>query len=109
MTILVWVFSIIGLVSMALAVPLILGKIPPNRWYGYRTKRTLERNEIWYLTNAYAGKWLLGSGLWVLFAVFSLKAIRHISAPMYALGVLGVLIIMLAVGAGMVSRFVNSL
>ena len=109
MAILVWVFSIIGLLTMVLSVPLIMGKIPPNPWYGYRTKRTLTSKEIWYPTNAYAGKWLLGSGLWDLFAAFALKAVRHISAPVYALGVLAVLVIMLACGAGMVSRFVDSL
>ena len=102
------IYCVGGVLTAGLSIPLILGKIPPNRWYGFRVKRTLEDNDIWYRTNAYAGKWLLGTGLWVIFTAFALKAIRHISLTAYALGVLGVLVLILGVGASLVMRFTNA-
>ncbi len=49
-------------VFVALAVPLILGRVPPNRIYGYRTRATLSDERIWYKANAYfAWTFLIGS------------------------------------------------
>ena len=39
----------------ALAVPLLLRWIPPNRFYGMRTQTTLSRPDVWYSANAFAG------------------------------------------------------
>jgi hypothetical protein len=47
----------------ALSVPLILGKIGPNPWYGFRVKKTLNDSAVWYPANAYAGKRLFVVGL----------------------------------------------
>ena len=52
-----------GLLLTGLSVPLILRKVPPNIWYGFRVKATLEDEAIWYPVNEYTGKWLLGVGL----------------------------------------------
>lgn len=35
------------------SVPLILRKVPRNPVYGYRTRRTLSNDKIWYEANAY--------------------------------------------------------
>jgi uncharacterized membrane protein len=65
-----WVMQLsTGLLLIALAVPLILGKIGPNPWYGFRVRRTLEDPAVWYKANAYAGKALIG--LSVAMIVFS--------------------------------------
>ena len=47
-------------VVMALvAVPLALGRVPRNRLYGIRTRRTLADDAVWYDTNAYGGRGLI--------------------------------------------------
>lgn len=45
------VSAIIALVS----VPLILGVVPPNRWYGMRTPKTLADRALWFSANRFAG------------------------------------------------------
>jgi hypothetical protein len=41
-----------------IAVPLVLRKVGPNRWYGLRTAATLADRALWYDANAWAG-WAL--------------------------------------------------
>jgi hypothetical protein len=47
--------SLLDLVFIILAIPLILRIIPPNYWYGFRVKRTLKNKELWYSVNEYFG------------------------------------------------------
>lgn len=51
-----------GLLVVALAIPLLLEKVPPNAWYGFRTPRTLSNSEVWYSANVGASKILLAFG-----------------------------------------------
>jgi len=46
---------VLPLVNVAVAVPLALRKVPPNRWYGFRTKRTLSDTQFWYEVNSRGG------------------------------------------------------
>jgi uncharacterized membrane protein len=39
----------------AVSVPLILRAVPPNPWYGLRTKQTLSDRELWFSANYFAG------------------------------------------------------
>ena len=56
---------------------MILGKVKPNGWYGFRTSKTLSDEGIWYKANAYAGKLILVIGLsWIIGAV----VLRYIPA-----------------------------
>lgn len=103
------VYLAVGLIGLGLSIPLILGKIPPNAWHGLRVKRTLKNKDNWLRATAYAGKWLLGTGLWVIFAALALRAIRHISLIAYALGVLTVLVLMLGVGTSQFLRYTKTL
>ena len=43
--------AIIGLAS----IPLILGVVPPNHFYGFRTPSTVANPSLWYRANAFAG------------------------------------------------------
>lgn len=45
------------------AIPMILGKVPPNRVYGFRTPKTLSSPEIWYPANRIAGWWTIAAGV----------------------------------------------
>lgn len=70
-------FALSGLLVVGLSIPMILGKVKPNWWYGFRTPKTLSDERIWYKANAYAGKLLLVIGLsWVVGAV----VLRYIPA-----------------------------
>ena len=51
---------VVPLIALALAVPLILEKVPPNNTYGFRTSKTLSAPEIWYPANRVAG-WFMVS------------------------------------------------
>ncbi len=44
-----------------IAVPLILGKVPPNLWYGVRTRKTLSSPALWYKANRMGGICFLAS------------------------------------------------
>ena len=51
-----------GMLMVALAIPMILQRVKPNPWYGFRTRKTLSDPDIWYPANRYAGKALLAAG-----------------------------------------------
>jgi uncharacterized membrane protein len=38
-----------------LGIPLVFKLVPPNRLYGFRTRKTLSRPDIWYPANGFAG------------------------------------------------------
>ena len=52
-----------GMLIVLLAIPMILGKIRPNRLYGFRTRKTLSDPDIWYLANRAAGSAMVVAGL----------------------------------------------
>lgn len=54
---------IVPLVMLALAIPLIRGKIPRNYFYGFRTRRTLSSDRVWYPANRASGIALAAAGL----------------------------------------------
>jgi len=49
----------VAIVTALIALPLALRKIPRNRLYGVRTRRTLADDRVWYETNAYGGRCLI--------------------------------------------------
>jgi len=55
-----------GAFFAVIALPLILEKIGPNPFYGFKTKKTFSNKEIWYKANKYLGKTLLAAGLVVM-------------------------------------------
>lgn len=60
-----WMFLVdagIGLLMAGLGIPMMLRKVKPNYFYGFRTKKTLSDEKIWYEANAYAGRLLLWIG-----------------------------------------------
>jgi uncharacterized membrane protein len=61
-------FLFVPLLVIALSVPLILGKVPRNHWYGFRTPKTLSSDTVWYPANRVGGKYLCVAGLLELVA-----------------------------------------
>jgi hypothetical protein len=54
------------LAIIALAIPLILEKVPRNRYYGFRTPFTMSSDPIWYRANKIAGITLVAAGIFWL-------------------------------------------
>lgn len=61
-------FIVVGLLFIGLSIPLILGRVPPNSFYGCRTTKTLSDGKIWYEVNRISGKDFLISGVLVFVA-----------------------------------------
>lgn len=57
------VIVFLSIVIVALSIPLILRWVPPNGFYGFRVRRTLDDPTLWYAANAFAGWALLVSGV----------------------------------------------
>jgi uncharacterized membrane protein YedE/YeeE len=75
-------FTAVGLLIASVAVRLVMGRVPPNRLYGFRTAKTLSEERIWYAANRVAGWDLLVAGLIIAAAlvrgrVSGLRVARH--------------------------------
>jgi hypothetical protein len=51
-----------GFLMIGLCLPMVCGILKPNRWYGFRTRRTLADPETWYWANRTSGRAVLISG-----------------------------------------------
>jgi hypothetical protein len=83
-------YVFIGCLFIALAVPLIQGRIKPNPFYGVRVRKTLSDPDTWYAVNAYFGRRFAVMGLLIAVAgivLSPLGLIPHTGSMIYmALG-----------------------
>lgn len=84
MEILLGMNLIAGVLLIALAIPTILKRIPPNPFYGFRVQQTLNSPELWYKVNEYAGKRLLIVGIVTVVVAVGLFFIPGITVDIYA-------------------------
>ena len=63
---LLWIYLWVGSLTILIAWPMILEKVPPNPFYGFRIRATLEDPRLWYPVNKMMGWWLAWSGLGLL-------------------------------------------
>ena len=83
----------VALLLAGLSLPLILRKVPMNRFYGVRFPQSFKSNEAWYEINAYGGKALLIATIPILLAgLYGLLAAPNPSGP-YSLICAGVLVL----------------
>ena len=59
----VWIFAAVGLIFVALAIPLMLRRVGPNPLYGLRVPATFADEWVWYEANARSGRDLLVLGI----------------------------------------------
>ena len=52
-----------SIIVILISIPMLKRKIPMNRWYGARFKKSFESEENWYKINAYSAKQLI---LWTI-------------------------------------------
>ena len=65
------------LLGIAVAIPLIMRKVPPNWWYGFRTRKTLSNRDIWYEANYLGGVNMVVGGV----AALIINAAVYLTAP----------------------------
>ncbi|MCW3100634.1 MAG: SdpI/YhfL protein family [Chthonomonadaceae bacterium] len=95
-----------GLFLMLLARPLIKRRVKPNRFYGFRTPKTLSSPAIWYPANEFSGRRLFSTGVIVtisslLLAPLTLFGPIGLSVYTYAM----VTILLLSLFSGIIASF----
>lgn len=61
-----------GILLIALGIPLIQGQVSPNSWYGFRTRKTLSDEKIWYAVNRVAGRDMVLAGAIIILSALIL-------------------------------------
>ncbi|MGE5299493.1 MAG: SdpI family protein [Acidobacteriota bacterium] len=56
-------FLVPAVIFVLISVPLVLGMVPRNRFYGIRTKKTLSDDRVWYAVNKLGGRLIIFSSL----------------------------------------------
>ena len=51
----------VPLIVLVASAPMSLGMAPPNRFYGFRTAKTLSSPEVWYPANRAAGWFMIAA------------------------------------------------
>ena len=90
-------FAVVGLVLIGVSIPLIMRKVPPNSFYGCRTRKTLSNSRIWYEANHIAGIDFCIGGVVVLFSALAMFVLGQKADANYAVAAL-VVILLAAVG-----------
>ncbi len=73
-------FTAVGVLFIALGIPLLLGRVAPNAWYGCRTEKTLSDKKIWYAVNRVTGRDMVLIGIVVVVSsllMFTFKSRLH--------------------------------
>jgi uncharacterized membrane protein len=104
-------FTILGIsvVLILVAIPLALGKVPPNVVYGFRTRATLSSEEIWYDANAYFGRRLIVACLCGMLAAWALYVLKPFPPDVFLPVSLVVLVAPTLVAAVATARYVRTL
>ena len=61
------IYLAVGIICIAISIPLIKRKIKINNWYGVRLPQTMKNEEIWYEVNEKSGKHLFAFGTIIIF------------------------------------------
>ncbi|WP_442511778.1 SdpI family protein [Novipirellula sp. SH528] len=95
-------FLVVGGLLISLSLPLIYGKVPPNRWCGFRVRRTLDDPNIWYPANTYAAWQMLWVGVVGMVVTVATYLIPNLELGVYT-AIVGVVY-----GVGIVVMLVRS-
>ncbi len=76
------------------SVPLVLKRVPRNRYYGIRTAKAFSSEENWYAINAYGGKLLFVYGVALLaFGIWGRGLAPPVTSPWSAVYVAGPMVL----------------
>jgi uncharacterized membrane protein len=92
-------YMLVGGALVLLGLPLYSRKIPPNRFYGFRTARTLADPHVWYPVNRVTGGWMVVTGAvtagvatWVQRAGYNVPFAAMVNLITFSVGMLFMLI-----------------
>lgn len=77
----------VGLLSISLAVPLVLGRVKRNAYYGVRFPQSFQSDEAWFAINRYGGRALLWWSLPIVVCGSLILFLPLKAQPIAALGV----------------------
>ncbi len=84
---------LLPIVNILISLPLVMRIVPQNRLYGFRTRRTLSDERVWYEANYIGGKYLIIASVLALIArAVIFEFLDTAIAPFVSMGVLLVLI-----------------
>ncbi len=109
MTTLLIFYLAAGTLLVALSLPLLLGKVGPNVFYGFRVSRTLTDSRLWYAANRFAAKRLIAAAVSIMAAAVALYFVPGLSIDGYALACLGVFAVVFTVGLVQSFRHLRSI
>lgn len=92
-------FAGLGIMFIAISIPLILDRVPPNSTYGFRTAKTLSDPQIWYAANRVAGHDLLIAGLVIALGSVAMLFLGQRLQPLHVTMTLLLLMIFALIGA----------
>ena len=100
-----------GLLFAVLAVPMILGRVRPNPFYGLRTRATFADRRVWYRANMKSGRDLLLLGLSISTLAVLLPSAPGMTPVVHASVMVGVTLIgvlsFAAIGIARANRFLR--
>jgi hypothetical protein len=59
---------LLPIINILISLPLVLRLVPLNRWYGFRTRKTLSNADVWYAANYKGGVGLIVASVIALVA-----------------------------------------
>ena len=104
-------FVCAALLIVGASVPLILRRAKPNRWYGFRTSKTLADERVWYEANAYSGRLLCGLGVILALGSTALRFVPRVGTSLVTYSIVCSLLFTVGLLAvvGLSLRFVEEL
>ena len=84
-------FVLLGILLVALGWPMAARRVRPNRWYGLRVPATFADEQVWYDSNAVAGRDMMALGAVVVAAALALPWLRGLPEGTYAVVCTGIL------------------
>jgi uncharacterized membrane protein len=74
-------FALVGVLFIGLSIPLIQKRVAPNRYYGFRTRKTLSNPDIWYEINRISGTDLFIAGALITLSSLTMMVLAQASQP----------------------------
>jgi hypothetical protein len=109
-TLLFTMYLCLGGVLCLVSLPLLMGKIGPNPFYGLRVKRTLDDPAVWYPANRFAAWWMLAAAALLMIVAWAGYALfPRLGLAPYALTCLGALVVGFGTGGFQVFRYLRRL
>jgi uncharacterized membrane protein len=86
-------FVLVGGMFIALALPLLHRRVPPNRIYGLRVPATFADERVWYDANARSAVDMVVLGIVIVLLTLGLPVLTNLSEEAFGLTIAAVLVV----------------